>query len=172
MAVTGTEGQTKVLFVPQSVGIADPDGPTVAELTDAEVTDISHLITRDGLQRPEGSNMVDTASITNTHDVTAPGTTSGTLTLKFLLHTQDGTEDNTAWELFADQRGTVGSIVIRGEMPWTTAIANGQEVEVYHDCIIDTAFKQSPAANTAATASVQLHTQSDPVRRAVVGSGS
>lgn len=173
MAVYGSEGNVLVLWVPQSPnGITAPAAPTTTELGHASVVNVSAFVTRDGVQRPEGGNSIDTASIVNTHDTTAPGTTSGVPTLRCLLQTQDGTEDNLAWETFGDARGTVGSLVVRDGLPWETAIANGQEVEVYHNVILDTAQKSAPATNTPSTFSVQMHTQSDPVRRAVVGGGS
>ena len=114
------EGNTKVALVPT---IADITAPTAAEL--GAGTDISELLTKDGLQTPDSQNMVDSAALSDTFDAQVVGSWGGGVTLTGF---RDDSAD-TLWDLAV--YGTNTHLVVRRGLPYDTAWAATQDVEVY-----------------------------------------
>ena len=114
------EGNTKVAFVPT---IADTDAPTVAEL--GAGTDLSELLTKDGLQTPDTQNMVDSSTLADTFDAQVVGSWGGSITLTGFRN--QGADD--LWDLAV--YGTNGYLVVRRGIPYDTAWTAAQDVEVY-----------------------------------------
>jgi len=107
------EENVVVLFVPAGEsgwGIEDPEEPTVAELTDTDVVDLSSYIQKNGgLTLPSQRNAVDTASIDRRHNSEAPGSEGGPVELVLKRQNRDG--DTEAFDLFSGG-DTSGDIVI------------------------------------------------------------
>lgn len=123
------EENVVVLFVPADVsgwGIADPTGPTIAELTDTDVVNLSSYIQKNGgLTLPSQRNAVDTASIDRRHNSEAPGSEGGPVEL--ILKRQNREGGTAAWDLFAG--GDVsGDIVIGYDGSADTA---ADEVDIF-----------------------------------------
>ena len=150
------EGNTKVTVV---ATIADIDGPTVAEL--GAGTDISTLLTKDGLQTPDTQNMVDSAALSDTFDAQVVGSWGGGLTLTGF---RDDTDDDL-WDLAV--YGTNTHIVIRRGLPWDTAWAASQKVEVYPVEFHEPVPSQT-GANEQARFTLACAVTSQPAKRATV----
>lgn len=150
------EGNTKVLWV---TTIADIAAPTVAELTAG--TDISELLTKDGLTLPDTQNMVDSATLADTFDAQVVGSWGGGASLTGF---RDDTTD-TLWDLAV--YGTNGYIVVRRGMPYDDAIAAGQDVEVYPAEMHEPVMNQT-GANEQARFTLALAVTGQPNKRAAV----
>lgn len=116
------EGNTKVAYV---TTIADIDAPSAATLTAG--TDISRLLTKDGLTTPDSQNMVDSSTLADTFDAQRVGSWGGSISLTGFRDSVDAEDD--LWNLAV--YGTEGYLVIRRGLPYDTAWAAAQDVEVY-----------------------------------------
>lgn len=123
MADALTDGNIRVSSVPSIANIA---APTTAELNAG--TDLTPLITPDGLIGFEPDTAaVDNAKLNSTFNTQQPGRASWSGTaLRFVRQTGTDTVRNTL------ARGYVTNIVVRrAGVPYTTAWAASQSVEVY-----------------------------------------
>lgn len=154
------EGKTKVYLVSS---IADISAPTVTELNAG--TDISGLLTKDGLTLPQNQNMVDSATLKETFDAQLVGSWGGSIELTCF---RDDTNDE-AWELFTYGLNT--HLVVRRGLPVDDAWAGDQDAEVYpiqtHQPIM-----QSTAANEQQRFTVGAAVTAEPDLKAVVAAGS
>lgn len=150
------EGNTKVSWVPTISSIA---APTVAEL--GAGTDLSELLTKDGLQTPDSQNMVDSSTLADTFDAQRVGSWGGSITLTGF---RDGTSD-TLWDLAV--YGTEGYLVIRRGIPYDTAWTAAQDVEVY-PAEMHEPVPNGTAANEEARFTLALAVTGQPNKRAVV----
>jgi hypothetical protein len=150
------EGMTKVSWV---VTLSSVSAPTAVQLTAG--TDITELITKDGLAISLTQNNVENTSLAETFDSQLVGSWSGDPSLTFK---RDNAAD-TAWDLF--EWGAVGFLVVRRGLAYTTAYAAAQDVEVYpaqaHEPI-----PNNTAANAQATATVKFAITEQPNLHAVV----
>lgn len=150
------EGMTKVALVPT---IANISAPTVAELTAG--TDITELLTKDGLQISLNQNYADNSSLAGRFDAQVVGSFGGNPTLVFK---RDNVTD-TAWDLFT--WGTNTNLVVRRGQPYGEAWAAADKVEAYpiqtHEPV-----PNNTAANAQATATVGTAVTSQPDLHAVV----
>ena len=116
------DGNIRVAWVPT---IANISGPTVAELNAGTL--LTDKIAGDGLVGFEATTgEIDTSSLASTFDTKSIGRDefSGTM---LRLKKQTGTD--TAYNLLV--RGTEGYVVIRRDIAFDVAWAEGQAVEVY-----------------------------------------
>lgn len=158
------EGYTRVAWVPGTSGIADVDAPSTVELNGG--TDLSQLLTKDGLQTPTNQNNVDSSTLAETFDAEIAGSWGGGgLTLTCF---RDNASD-TAWDLFA--HGVNGFVVIRRGVAYDTAWANGQDCEVWPFQSHEPVMNQS-ARNEEQRFTVQGAVTSEPSQHSVVGGGS
>jgi hypothetical protein len=104
--------------------IASKTAPTVAEITAG--IDISPFVPKDGLKVGSTNNKVKSDDITTAFMSEIPGSYGNAVSLTCF---RDDTTD-TAWTAF-QTRGSLGFLVVRRMIPYTTALAIGQKAEVY-----------------------------------------
>lgn len=150
------EGNTKVAWVTTISNIA---APTVAELTAG--TDLSELLTKDGLSTPGSQNMVDSSTLADTFDAQRVGSWGGGISLTGF---RDAASD-TFWDLAV--YGTEGFLVVRRGIPYDTAWTAGQDVEVYPAEMHEPA-PNNTAANEEVRSTLAMAVTSQPNKRAVV----
>lgn len=155
MAAYVHEGMTKVSWVPT---IADVSAPTVAELTAG--TDITTLLTKDGLNISLSQNTVDNSSLAETFDAQVVGSWGGSVSLTFK---RDGATD-TAWDLFT--YGETGYVVVRRGEAYDGAFAASDKLEVY-PAQAGEPIPNATAANQQATATVTMAVTAQPDLHAV-----
>lgn len=150
------EGMTKVSWVPT---ITDVSAPTVAQLTAG--TDITELLTKDGLNISLSQNFVDNTSLAETFDSQLVGSWGGTASLTIK---RDNATD-TAWDLFT--YGETGYLVVRRGEDYAGAFAAADKVEVY-PAQAGEPVPNATAANAQATATVGMAITAQPDLHAVV----
>jgi hypothetical protein len=116
------DGKTRVAWV---TSIASISSPTVAEL-EAGI-DLTERITPDGLNIPAETADVDNSSLASTFTTNRAGRRSFSPELTFKRG--DNPTDDAPWTTLVYQ--ALGYLVVRRVLPFTTAWAAGQEVEVY-----------------------------------------
>lgn len=150
------EGMTKVVWV---VTLSSVSTPTAIQLTAG--TDITEVMTKDGLNISLSQNNVANSSLAEQFDSQLVGSWGGDPSLTFKRR---NTTD-LAWDLF--EWGAVGFLVVRRGVLYTTAWAAAQDVEVYpaqaHEPI-----PNNTASNAQATATVKLAITAQPDLHAVV----
>lgn len=122
MADMLNDGQIKVTFVPAIANIA---APTTTEL--AAGTALECLITADGLEIKTDEGVVEIPKLCETSMSQAPGRTTHGVTLTIVRKTIAG--EDLGWSVLL--RGTVGFLVIRPGLAYTTAYASTQKCVVY-----------------------------------------
>jgi hypothetical protein len=122
MADMLNDGQIKCVFVPSIANIA---APTTAEL--AAGTALECLITADGLDIKVGEATVSIPKLCETSVSEAPGRTTYGMTLTMVRKTV--TVEDVAWTVLL--RGTTGYLVLRYGVPYATAFAAAQKVQVF-----------------------------------------
>ena len=148
------EGNTKVTFV---TTLADTAAPSSASLTAG--TELTTLLTKDGLQTPDTQNMVDSSTLADTFDAQVVGSWGGSITLTGF---RDDTSDDL-WDLAV--YGTNGYLVIRRGLAWDTAWAASQDVEVYPIEFHEPVMNQT-GANEEARFTVACAVTGQPEKRA------
>lgn len=118
-AGTAADGRGLVLWVPT---IADPSGPTAAELTAGTVKQITYELAPDGFRDTTTENVIDGSRYTLKQDIELPGTVTDTLELQYVT----GSDAETALA-----EGTTGFIVRRLGVTNETAVAATQKVTVW-----------------------------------------
>jgi hypothetical protein len=153
-----SDGNTKVAF---ATSIANLSAPTVTELTAAN--DWTTRLTPDGLKADPATADVDTSSLASTFTTNQPGRRSYTVELTFKRGSTP-TEDQPYTTL---TYGATGFVIVRRGVPYTTAFATGDKVEVY-PVAAGEAQNIAPAANEVSKFMAPLKVTSDPSTRAVV----
>jgi hypothetical protein len=119
---------------------------------------ITKFLRRDGLDRPQSGNLVDTSDASSRFNSTDLGSYGGDkVTLKLYRDSISGSD--TAWPLFP--KGVRGFLIV---LPWGTAggsPAAGDRVEVYQSAVNVRAMA-AIADNQAQMFSVELATVSPP----------
>lgn len=150
MAKYTYEYLTRVDWVPTITNIA---APTVAQLNAG--TELSELLTKDGVSLPTSQNMVDNTTLAERFDAQLVGSFGGSGSLKLK---RDNVDDD-AWDLF--DWGESGYLVIRRGVPFDQAWAASDDVEVYpaqsHMPVMD-----NTAGNTQQTFTVGLAFTAEP----------
>lgn len=119
------EEYTRVHWVPGASGVADMAAPTVAEVNAG--TDVTCFITKDGLNPGGSTNKVDSAGLCKRVDSQSIGSVGYDFGLKMFRDNASGGDD--AWDLAV--WGSEGYLVVRRGVPYATAFAAAQKVEVY-----------------------------------------
>ena len=134
------EEHTRVHWVPGAT-ITNLAAPTVAQINAGP--DITCFITRDGLNPGGTTNKVDSAGLCTRIDGQVVGSVGYDFTLKMFRDNASGGDD--AWDLA--NWGDLGQLVVRRGVPYSTAFAAAQKVEVY-DAQMGEPIPTSSAANT------------------------
>lgn len=124
-ASVGTNGTMLVLFVPT---MANYRAPKLTELTAGTVIDLSCYLTGDGLGTDTTENNVEDPRLCSKEVYEQPGDSTNTLELTYVYNPEEPVDDEARLGL---PRGTKGYIVIRWAIDTETALAVGQEVDVY-----------------------------------------
>lgn len=119
-----SDGFGLVLFVP-TAGIADPSGPTVAELTAGTVKKLTYSITGDGFKHSTSVNKVKTTRLTLAQELQYDGTIVDDISITYSY-----TNTNTDVLRVALPTNTTGWIVTRWAIDNATAIAAAQIIDV------------------------------------------
>jgi hypothetical protein len=152
------EGNTKVTFV---ATLASTTAPSAATLTAG--TELSTLLTKDGLQTPDTQNMVDSSTLADTFDAQVVGSWGGSITLTGFRDNVPANDD--LWDLAV--YGTTGFIVIRRGVPYDDAWASGDLAEVYPVQFHEPVPNQS-GANEEVRFTLACAVTDAPEKRAVV----
>lgn len=156
------DGNTRIV---RCASLADPSGPTTVELNAG--TDLSEMLPKDGWQPSNNTNSVEAGKLSQTYDASVPGTWGGEVQATFFRDSDEVLD--IAWELF--DYGNSGFMVVRYGLPFTTAWANGQRVEVW-PYICNKPQMNQTATNTNARFGITFNIPTEPDLHAVVGGGS
>lgn len=118
------DGKIKVIWVAAG-GIASIAAPTVAELAAGD--DITERITPDGLSISPDTANVDNSNLASTFTTGRAGRRS--YQIEVTLKRGDNASDDLPWATLLYR--TMGYLVVRRIIDYTTAIAASDEVEVY-----------------------------------------
>lgn len=123
------DGKDKLLWVPQG-GITNLAAPTVAELTDPGVIDLSFMVSKANFSLgPTGTADITDTPLGSEAEVSSPGIIQYGGEMDFYRHIE--TAQDIAWSTFTD-RGIPGHLVHRAtNKDSTEAIAATDEVGVY-----------------------------------------
>lgn len=122
---TPADGAVKVVWVPT---IANPDAPTVAEVTAVSAVDLSCYLTSDGWTTGSDEQTVSDDRLCDTQNYERPGSSSRTLSLKY-VENPGSTTDNKAYTTLTPR--TTGFFVVRRGPIYSTALAAGDKVQVW-----------------------------------------
>ena len=152
------DGKTRVAWVTTIANIA---APTLAELNAG--IDVTERITPDGLNIPAETADVDNSSLASTFTTNRAGRRSFTPEVTFKRGDEPG--DDLPWTTLTYQ--TMGYLVVRRVLSYTTAWAAGQEVEVYP---VECGERNTipPAPNEVAKFTSQMKLREEPDTSAVV----
>lgn len=152
------DGKTRVSWVTTIASIA---APTVAELNAGQ--DFTTRITPDGLNIPAETADVDNSSLASTFTTNRAGRRSFSPEVTFKRG--DSAGDDAPWTTLTYQ--TLGYLVVRRVLPYTTAYAAGQKVEVYP---VECGERNSipPAPNEVAKFTSQMKLREEPNTAATV----
>lgn len=137
------DGNLMALFVP---ALADPANPTVGELQGGTVVDLSCYLTSDGLQPGGDEQNVPDPRLCTRQDFERPGRFTDTLELRYIYRPQEpASPTNKAYSTLV--QSVQGYVVTRWGLPYETAIAATQIVDVY-PVQAGVQRKQPPEANS------------------------
>lgn len=122
---TPADGNVKVAWVPT---IADAAAPTTAELTGAEVVDISCYLTGDGFAPGLDEAEITDDRLCDTETYQQPGRSTRSLTLTY-IDNSNTTDANLAYETLTP--GAAGYIVVRRGKAYDGAFASADKVDVW-----------------------------------------
>ncbi|MGW7359472.1 phage tail tube protein [Streptomyces sp. NPDC054802] len=152
------DGKTRVAWV---TNISSISAPTVAELEAGE--DFTLRVTPDGLNVPAETADVDNSSLASTFTTNRAGRRSFSPEVTFKRG--DNPTDDLPWTMLTYQ--TMGYLVVRRVLPYTTAWAAGQEVEIYP---VECGERNTipPAPNEVAKFTSMMKLREEPDTSAVV----
>jgi hypothetical protein len=152
------DGKTRVSWVTTIANIA---APTVAELNAGQ--DFTTRITPDGLNIPAETADVDNSSLASTFTTNRAGRRSFAPEVTFKRGDTAG--DDAPWTTLTYQ--TMGYLVVRRVLAYTTAYAVGQKVEVYP---VECGERNTipPAPNEVAKFTSQMKLREEPNTAATV----
>ena len=161
------DGNTKLVYVPD---LANPSAPTVTELSDAGVLDLSCLVAQNNFQLgATGEDAINDPALCATGNDSAPGRVNYEASMEFFRWTT--TEEDKAWTTFTD-KGIGGYLVQRIGKPVDQAFAADDEVQVY-EVITGTPRLLTPDGGRYEAFALSFYVQSGGTdERAKVASGS
>lgn len=139
-----SDGNVGVLWVPT---IADPDNPTVAELTGGSVVDLTCYLTDAGWNPNLQEDTATDNRLCSRENFARPGRKTYNIPLIYTSNPDDPTEDEAALTLLED---TEGYLVDRRGVPYEQTYATGDIVTVY-PVVLGTQADSQPTANTPLT---------------------
>jgi hypothetical protein len=160
MADLAHEGNYLVTFVPGEEGIAAKAAPTTTELGTG--IDLEPRITPTGVTREPSTDRKDTSKLNSTFGTQSTGRRNFNLSIQFVREVDDTSGLETALVYKA-----LGFLVIRDDLPASTAYAAAQPVEVY-PVQVDQPQKSSPAANEDQMITLGFAMRDEPALGAVV----
>lgn len=119
------DGHQSVWWVPT---LADPENPTVAELTAPSVIDASCYLTAEGWTPGTDEQTITDDRLCSTASYEQPGRLQHTLEISY-VHNPDSPADNELY--LALSRLTSGYFVFRVGVPYDQPVAAGDIVDVY-----------------------------------------
>lgn len=158
MADMLNDGNIKVTYVPT---IANKSAPTVAEL-DAG-TDLECVITADGFAPTVNEEVVSVPKLCETIVAEGPGRATHQIVLTMVR--KDTSSEDIGWTTMV--RSTEGYLVIRYGVPYDTAYAADQDVQVFPGKSGERR-PQAPEANSATMFQSQWYVSAQPDLDAVV----
>ncbi|MFJ2579968.1 hypothetical protein [Kitasatospora aureofaciens] len=158
MADLISDGNIKVAWVSS---VATVTAPTAAELNAGN--DWTARLTPDGLKTDPTTADVNTSSLASTFETAVPGRKSYQTEITFKRGTTP--QDDQPYTTLA--YGVTGYLVVRRGVPYATAFATGDRVEVYPVAATEPQ-NVAPTANEVLKVSVKLAVTSDPATRAIV----
>lgn len=124
---TPSDGNLAVNIVP---AIADPEAPTVAELTAAGVEDISCYLTGDGWNPSREQASISDTRLCTTQDYEAPGRKTNGLEVTYIDNTNsEFSATNAAADTLIE--GSHHFMVVRRGLAFDAPFEAGQKVEVW-----------------------------------------
>jgi hypothetical protein len=154
------DGNLKVLFV---ATIADPENPTVAECTAGSVADLSCYLTATGFNPSTDEQTITDDRLCSRATFERPGRHTDSLEVTYVFNPASPGDD-VAYQTLAYLEQ--GFLVLRWGVPYETAIAAADTVDVYPiQCGIQK--KQPPTANSVLMATQKLFIPSPGVQRDV-----
>lgn len=121
-----TNGTMLALFVPTIANYMA--GPTLAELTDPAVIDLTPYIVGDGFTPETSENNVEDPRLCSKQIYEARGDFTDSLEIVYTFNPSSPSDDEARAGLPA---GTRGFLVVRWAVDYETALAAGQEVDIY-----------------------------------------
>lgn len=143
-ASVASDGNVLVLWV---TSLADPDEPTLGELTDPSVLDVSCYLTDAGWNPGITEAQANDPRLCSTEDFSTPGRTSTTLPLVYITNADNPAEDEAALTLV---QGSIGWFVERRGVPFDQTVAVGDLVTSW-PVKLGVQIEQQPTANTPLT---------------------
>lgn len=119
-----TDGNVKATFVPT---IGSLTAPTVAELTDSGIVALETVLLDDGLKIEFDEGSIVGNVLASTQDFESPGRSKAKIELTGFRDSSPA--QDRMWSVMT--RSTLGYLVVRRAVLYTTAYAAGQKVEVY-----------------------------------------
>jgi len=164
-ASVASDGNVLVLWV---TSMADPDEPTLGELTDPSVLDVSCYLTDAGWNPGITEAQANDPRLCSTEDFSTPGRTSTTLPLVYVTNPDNPAEDEAALTLV---KGSVGFFAERRGVPYEDAVQVGDLFTSY-PVKLGTQVDGQPTANTPLTINqmAYLRPPGRSFRKAVVAS--
>lgn len=138
---TPADGAVKVVWVPT---IANPDAPTVAEVTGVSTVDLSCYLTSDGWTTSMDEQTVSDDRLCSTEDFSRPGSSSRSLTVKYVENPTSST-DNKAYTTLTPRVN--GYFVVRRGPLFSVALAAADKVQVW-PVQMGNYYWQSPERNS------------------------
>lgn len=162
---TPADGNTKVLFVPT---LANPDAPSVTELTGASAVDISCYLTSDGYTPSVSQQVVTDERLCSTQVFEQPGRKTESLDVTYIDNTNSSNEATFNKAVDTLEEGTTGYIVTRRGIPYENAIvATTQKVTVF-PITAGVQNEIAPEANSVNKVSQKLFVTGEVRRRVTV----
>lgn len=158
MADMLTDGNIKVSFVPT---IADVEAPTATELNAG--TDLSCLITADGLDVSVDEETISIPKLCDTTNAEAPGRATYGVDMTFVRKTVEA--EDKAWTTML--RGTQGYLVFRYGTPAATTFASADKVVIFPGAAGERKLEK-PEANNAVKFSTKWFVSQPPTYDAAV----
>lgn len=122
---TPADGAVKVVWVPT---IANPDAPTVAEVTAGSAKDLSCYITSDGWNTGLNEQTISDDRLCDTQTYERPGRSARSLGIKY-VENPGSTPNNVAYATLVPR--AVGYFVVRRGPAYDTALAVADKVQVW-----------------------------------------
>lgn len=167
------QGRTLLLWVPGEDGIADVAFPTLTELTDDAVVDLTPIMVTTYEVRGDNSDTTNERAVSETANVVAPTVDNYMGTLQLF---RDWDAEQEVWNAMRDALAVfgdkeVGHFARRSGLPRLAPLADSQELEVYK-FLPDTVQMNPGTGQGYLKATVPLLQQGSYHLRSIIGGAS